>query len=187
MKAENTEGVSLTFFNFINSILSLTLKNKIFIMKKIFQFIILFAAVSLVGCVAEQDFTFNEKTVVEFQSTVVSSPAVGKTFPLLALANKDSSYNAQVNLVGAPRSGETSVTISIDKTESTAVEGTHFKLPNGGKVVFPANTNVANFPFQTLKATGTAGTKVNVVFVLETTGDVLPSENYKKVGYAITL
>jgi hypothetical protein len=141
----------------------------------------------LASCVQESDFTFNEKTFVEFQSTVVSSPAVGKLYPLLALANKDSSYNAQVNLVGAQRGSETTVTVSIDKTETTAVEGTHFKLTNGGKVVFAPNTSIANFPFQTIKATGTAGTKVNVVFVLETTGDIAPSENYKKVGYTITL
>ncbi len=148
---------------------------------------LILSAFAFGGCVPEIDKTFNEKTVVEFNATVISSPAVGRTYPLLALTNKDSSYNAQVNLVGVQRASETSVTISVDKTESTAVEGTHFKLPNGGKVVFPANTSIANFPFQTLKTTGTAGTKLYIVFVLEATGDVLPSENYKKVGYTLTL
>ncbi len=156
-------------------------------MKRIIQYSFFLAALSFLSCVEEIDKTFNEKTVAEFQATIVSSPAVGKTFPIINLINKDSTVNAQVNLVGVQRSSETVVTISVDKTESTAVENTHYKLPNGGKVTFPANSNIANFQFQTLKVAAQAGASANVVFVIETTGDVSPSENYKKVGYSIKL
>lgn len=156
-------------------------------MKKIFLYSLLLLVVSLMSCVKEVDKTFNEKTLAEFNATVVSSPAVGKTYPVISLINKDSVVNAQVNLVGIQRSTETIVNISVDKTESTAVENTHFKLPNGGKVVFPANTSIASFQFQTLKVPAQAGATANIVFVIETTGDVSPSENYKKVGYSIKL
>ena len=156
-------------------------------MKKIFSYLIVLSALAFVGCFKEFDKTFNEKTVVEFQSTVVTSPAVGKTYPLISLINKDSIVNAQVNLVGVQRSSETTVTVSIDGTGSNAVENTHYKLPNGGKVVFPANTSIANFQFQTLKVPAAAGTTITLVFTLEATGDILPSENYKKVGYSIKL
>lgn len=156
-------------------------------MKRIIQYSFLLAVLSFFSCVEEIDKTYNEKTVAEFQSTVISSPAVGKTYPLISLINKDSTVNAQVNLVGVQRPTETVVTISVDKTESTAVENTHYKLPNGGKVTFPANSNIANFQFQTLKVAAQAGVTANIVFVIETTGDVSPNENYKKVGYSIKL
>ncbi len=156
-------------------------------MKKIFFNIAILAALAFSSCIKEIDKTFNEKTLVEFNATVLSSPAVGKTYPIISLLNKDSTVNAQVNLVGVQRPSETSVTVSIDKEASTGIENTHFKLPNGGKVVFPANTSIANFQFQTLKVPAQAGTTINIVFLLETTGDVSPSENYKRVGYAIKL
>ena len=156
-------------------------------MKKFFQSIIVLGAVFFGSCLEPIDKTFDTRTLVEFNATVITAPAVTKTYPLIALINKDSTVNAQVNLVGRQRTGETSVTVSIDKAETTAIEGTHYKLTAGGKVTFPANTSIANFPFQTVKAPAQAGVKVNIVFVLETTGDIEPSENYKKVGYAITL
>ena len=156
-------------------------------MKKIFFNIAILSALAFSSCIKEIDKTFNEKTLVEFNATVLSSPAVGKTYPVINLLNKDSTVNAQVNLVGIQRASETSVTVSIDKDASTGIENTHFKLPNGGKVVFPANTSIANFQFQTLKVPAQAGTTINIVFLLETTGDVSPSENYKRLGYAIKL
>lgn len=156
-------------------------------MKKIFFYFSVLTTFAFGGCVKEIDKTFNEKTLVEFQSTVVSSPAVGKTYPVISLLNKDSTVNAQVNLVGVQRATETSVTVSIDATASNAVENTHYKLPNGGKVVFPANTSIANFQFQTLKVPAAAGTTINLVFTLVESGDVAPSQNYKSVGYAIKL
>ena len=156
-------------------------------MKKIFQYSLFLAALYLGGCVEAIDKTFNEKTVAEFQATVVTSPAVGKTYPLISLINKDSTVNAQVNLVGVARASETVVNISVDKTESTAVENTHYKFPNGAKVTFPANSNIANFQFQTMKVPAQAGASANIIFVIETTGDVAPNENYKKVGYSIKL
>ena len=156
-------------------------------MKKIFQYSLFLAALSCFSCVEPIDKTFNEKTVAEFQATVVSSPAVGKTFPIINLINKDSTVTTQVNLVGVPRASETVLTISVDKTESTAVENTHFKLPNGAKVTFPANSNIASFQFQTVKVAAQAGASANVVFVIEQSGDVAPSENFKKIGYSIKL
>lgn len=156
-------------------------------MKKIFFNIAILAALAFSSCIKEIDKTFNEKTLVEFNSTVLSSPAVGKTYPIISLINRDSTVNAQVNLVGVQRPTETSVTVSIDKDASTGIENTHYKLPNGGKVVFPANTSIANFQFQTLKVPAQTGTTINIVFLLEITGDVSPSENYKRVGYAIKL
>ena len=156
-------------------------------MKKIFFYLLVFSAFAFGGCVADIDKTFNEKTLVEFNATVLSSPAVGKTYPVISLLNKDSTVNAQVNLVGVQRSTETTVTITVDATASNGVENTHYKLPNGGKVVFPANTSIANFQFQTLKVPAAAGTTINLVFTLATSGDIEPSFNYKSVGYAIKL
>jgi hypothetical protein len=156
-------------------------------MKKILFNIAVLSLLAFSSCIKEIDKTFNEKTLVEFNSAVLSAPAVGKTYPVISLLNKDSTVNAQVNLVGVQRATETSVTVSIDKDASTGVENTHFKLPNGGKVVFPANTSIASFQFQTLKVPAQAGTTINIVFILEATGDVAPSENYKRVGYAIKL
>ena len=57
-------------------------------MKKII--IALFSVLSLgffTSCFEDIDKTFDEQTVVEFQDAVIKSPAVGKTYPVTAIAN----------------------------------------------------------------------------------------------------
>ena len=158
-------------------------------MKRLLRFVLIgVVLIAQTSCFKENDFLFNKKTVVEFQATVVTSLAVGKTYPLLAVKNGAGAQTTQVNLVGAQRAKDEVIKFSIDKDNTTAIEGTHYNL-KGGTFTIPANASVANCAIEILTGpvpTGTTKT-VDLVLILEGNGsDILPNENYKKVGYRIS-
>lgn len=140
------------------------------------------------SCFKENDFLWN-KTVVEFQATVVTSLAVGKTYPLLAVKNGAGTMITQVNLVGAQRSNDEVIKFSVDKDNTTAVEGVHYNL-KGGTFTIPAKSSMGSCSVDILTATAPTSTTaktVDLVLTLEGNGsDIGPNENYKKVGYRIS-
>jgi len=140
------------------------------------------------SCFKENDFLFNKKTVVEFQATVVTSLAVGKTYPLLPVKNGAGTLTNQVNLVGVQRSKDEVIKFSVDKDNTTAVEGIHYSV-KGGTFTIPANASMGNCTIDILTGAAPTGTTktVDLVLILEGNGsDILPNENYKKVGYRIS-
>mgnify|MGYP002777656706 CR=1 FL=1 len=158
-------------------------------MKKIIHIsLCLFLVLGLTSCFEDIDKTWDEGTLVEFQQSIIRTPAVGRTFPLIAVNNGAGEQLQQINLVGPQRGSDVTVKVSVDKEFTTATEGTHFSLADGGNVTFPANSSTANAKINILRATGTAGQTFNVVLILEGNGsDIKPSENYKRVGYTIRL
>jgi hypothetical protein len=142
----------------------------------------------LMSCFENPNLVYDKGTVVEFNTAVITAPAAGRTFPLIAVNNGAGELQQRVNLVGPQRPAESTVRVSVDKANTTAVEGTHFRIVSSNGVVIPANNSFGNLVIEILRAPAAAGTTVNVVFLLEGNGsDITPSENYKRVGYTIRL
>lgn len=160
-------------------------------MKKLqYSLLAVLAGFGLLACDNSIDKTFDDKTVVEFQQAVTLTPAVGRTYPLVSVPLSATVTTAQaapqVNLVGRQRSSETAVRVSVDKENTTAVEGTHFTLANGGTVTFAPNSSTAAAGVTFTRVAADAGKTLNVVLILEGNGsDISPSENYKKIGYTV--
>lgn len=149
-------------------------------MKKI-SFLILTVAVFLTtACFESSRVTFSG-SLVEFQSTIVSSLAVGKTYPILNVT-RGTSIATQVNLVARQSPQDITVRYSVDRAESTAVEGTHYVLTDAGNVVFKSNTSTATTNIETRNV---ANMDVVLVLILEGNETIKPSENYKRVGFRI--
>lgn len=140
------------------------------------------------GCFQKQDFTFDERTLVEFQEAITRTPATGRTYPLIAVANGVGAVTTRVNLVGPQRANAESIRYTVVADQTTAVAGVHYNLGGGGTVSIPANSSTGDLALTILQAAGTAGQTVNLVLQLEGNGsDITPSENYKRIGYTIRL
>ncbi len=156
-------------------------------MKKAFNFALLCASVLTLGACFNDNKVIYEKAVVEFQDAVVRAPALGKTYPLIAVANGIGQQTLQINLVGAQRESEQPIKFSVNAAESTAKEGIHYQL-TGNTVTIPAKSSFGTLTLNVLKAPAAAGTSVTLVLVLDGNGsDIGPNENYRRVGYRITL
>jgi hypothetical protein len=158
-------------------------------MKILLRFVLIgIVLVTQTSCFKENDFLFDKKAVVEFQATVVTSLAVGKTYPLLAVKNGAGAQTTQVNLVGVQRAKDEVIKFSVDKDNTTAVEGVHYNL-KGGTFTIPAKSSMGNCAVDILSGAAPTGTTktVDLVLTLEGNGsDIAPNENYKKVGYRIS-
>jgi hypothetical protein len=156
-------------------------------MKKNMLYLLAFGAVfSLAACFTEPDQTLDEVTWVEFQTTIVSTPATGRTYPFIAAARTSPGVRTtQVNLVGPQRPSDTPINFVVDEA-STAVAGTHYRIA-GNTFNIPANTSFGQCGIEVLNAPRDSGKTVDVVLRLEQSGDIRPSENYKRIGFRISL
>ena len=150
-------------------------------MKKII--IALFSVLSLgffTSCFEDIDKTFDEQTVVEFQDAVVKSPAVGKTYPVTAIANTgDSLVKTQVNLVGLQRSTSSSINVTGTNTSGNAAA---FEIK---ALSFAANSSIANLEVILKKVSASAGKTDTLLLELVGNGsDIKASENYKRVAFS---
>ncbi len=125
------------------------------------------------------DKTFDEQTVVEFQDAVVKSPAVGKTYPVTAIANTgDSLVKTQVNLVGSQRSTSSSINVTGSATSGNAAA---FEQA----LSFAANSSIANLEVILKKVSASAGKTDTLLLELVGNGsDIKASENYKRVAFS---
>lgn len=157
-------------------------------MKKIYGIaLVMITTAMMTSCFKENQPVFDSLYLVEFQDATITAPALNKTFPILTVANGFGLQTRRVNLVGRQRTTEESIKFSIDAAETTAKEGVHYSL-EGGVVKIPANTSFGDCKINILKAPAAAGTSVTLVLVLEGNGsEVKPNENYKKLGFRITL
>ena len=156
-------------------------------MKKNMLLVLAFGTMlSLAACFTEPDQILDEVSWVEFQQTIVSTPAVGRTYPFLAFARAMPGVRTtQVNLVGAQRATDTPINFVVDEA-STAVAGTHYKL-SGNTFSIPANTSFGQCGIEVLNAPRDSGKTVDVVLRLEQSGDIKASENYRRIGFRINL
>jgi hypothetical protein len=149
----------------------------------------LFSLVLIVSCFKEKDNTFDgDGTFVEFQKTIVTTPASGRTYPLVATKRAGGILTEQVNLVGSQRANEESIKFIVDSL-TTAVAGTHYRLVGDGAFPIPANTSFGNCQVEILNPARDSGKSVDLILRLEgnASGDIKPSENYKRIGFRISL
>lgn len=137
----------------------------------------------------DEDFYFTN-ALVEFDLATSIANAPGRNYPLLAARPRGSGLiSYRINLLGQQLSANQSVAIRIDAENSTAVEGVHYRLPNGLNAILLANSSFAHLEVEVLnfpaEPTGTA----TVVVVFEIVGNevIIPSENYKSIGVQINV
>lgn len=151
-------------------------------------FILATLALSLSSCFEKANLSYNGPTVVEFDAAVTTAPAAGRTFPLIATTNGAGQLTPRINLVGPQRATESQIRIGIDAAASTAVEGTHYRILNNKTATIPAQNSFGTATIEILRVPAQANTTVVLVLLLEGNGtDILPSENFKRIGYSIRL
>ena len=164
-------------------------------MKKTFLFIsVLILGLSLVSCVEQPDYLFDEEKQIEFETAVRTSPAPGYIFPVITATRTTGAINLQINLVGTQLKSPEELTISVDTSGSKlltssitrAVEGKHFNL-NGGKITLKADTSFVNYRLNILNSGAEAGKQALLVLKLESTNNLKAAESYRRVGYRINL
>ncbi len=176
-------------------------------MKKI-SYIFSFLALTMMlsSCFKDNKVTF-QGALVEFDETVIRAPIVGTlNYPAITVARTAGTVTTRVNLVGAHRSTDQTVRIVFDAEAtaqavtalrtlnptaniSAAVEGTHFRLGNNGNVVIPANSSFGSASIEIINVAPATAPATSVVFVIRLEGNdvIKPSENYKRLGYRVTL
>ena len=158
-------------------------------MKKLIQLAVaLFLVAGMTACFETVDKVFDEKTLVEFQQAITSTPAVGRTYPLISSANSTTAtttLTSRLNLVGPQRSSDLTVKVFVDQAATTTAPNS-FTLANDGNVVIPANSSVGTLTINIARASATTAPLRNLVVVLDSTSaDFKPSENYKRLGFTI--
>ena len=164
-------------------------------MKKITYFLtgVLMLA-GLVACNNDLDKVFDSQTLVEFNDAILRTNATGRNYSITSVPNSvtaGGTTTAQINLVGAQRSTETTVRVLVDLANTTAAASS-YTLSNGGNIIIPAKTtptsSISSFGSLTLsvgRATSTTAPIGNVVLVLDSTStDFKPSQNYKRLGFS---
>ena len=150
-----------------------------------------FACMSLLviaSCFKEKDNTFDgDGTFVEFQTAITTAPSLGRTYPLVATKRNAGIISLQVNLVGRQRTSDESIKFVADSL-STATAGVHYRFVGDGAFNIPANSSTGTCQIEILNPTTDVGLVRDVVLRLEgnVSGDIKPSENYRRIGYRIT-
>lgn len=142
----------------------------------------------LSGCFKDfkEEYLFTD-LMVEIDAATWESQAPGKTFPVLGPLEKGSGIQQyQVNLIGPVSPQDQELQIRVVPEETTAQEGHHFRLKNDGKFILEANQSEAYFSIEILDFPAESGLDTLVVELVGTP-QVKVSENYKRLGWAITL
>ena len=71
---------------------------------------------------------------------------------------------------------------------STATAGVHYRFVGDGAFNIPANSSIGTCQLEVLSPARDTGKVLDVVLRLEgnASGDIKPSENYRRIGYRIT-
>ena len=120
--------------------------------------------VNLVGAQSKQDETIGY--------TIFASPITSIAF------------GATLTSAQAPPTGQTPSQPAATLAVSTAVAGTHY-APLSGKATFPAGSSFAFIEVNVLNNGPAAGQGRFVGIKLDSTGTILPSINYRELGFVI--
>ena len=169
---------------------------------KLFYLIIIGVLFSFSACIENEKMKV-KGAKVEFDAAVYNTLPVGINFPIVArvpaygratvtadaaITRTSGVVNFHVNLVGAQRSTDQVIDVSVVTdavgTEVMATEGVNFTVP--ATVTIPAGESVGVLPVTIINTGAGTGT---VVFVLQLDGNekIGPSENYKKIGVRVAL
>lgn len=151
--------------------------------------IALFPAVFLLsGCFKDfrDEFLFTD-FMIEFDDATWNSAAPGLTYPILGPFDKGSGVHTfQVNLIGGLRETDQTLHYRVVEEETSAVEGVHFRLHDGGSFVLAANSTTGIVSVEILDFPAESGT-ATIVLELVGNDEVKVSENYKKLGLSVSL
>ncbi|PVH26367.1 DUF4843 domain-containing protein [Sphingobacterium corticibacter] len=157
------------------------------------KFIILALGIPMLlnSCMKEtdKDFYFTN-ALAEFDLATNTANAPGVNYPLLAARLRGSGLiSYRINLLGQQLSADQAIALRINGESTTAVEGVHYRLPNGLNATFPANSSFANLDVEVLDFPAQTTGAANVVLVFEIVGNdvVKPSENHKSIGVQINV
>ncbi|HEX4958806.1 MAG TPA: DUF4843 domain-containing protein [Lacibacter sp.] len=141
-------------------------------------------------------------SVIEFDATVLNAPAVGKTFPILTrvpgygrpvftsspadplITRSSGNIKFRVNLVGAQRSTDQTLSYRVVPAESTATSGVHFTT--SGTFTIPANSSFGEITVNVVNPGTSSSTPVILVLELVGNSDLQPSQNFKFLGMSIS-
>ncbi len=157
------------------------------------KFIILALGIPMLfsSCMKETDKDFYFTTVLaEFDLATNTANAPGRNYPLLAARLRGSGLvSYQINLLGEQLNADQTIALRIDGESTTAVEGVHYRLPNGLNATLPANSSFANLDVEVLDfpAQPTGAASVAVVFEIVGNDVIKPSENHKSIGMQINV
>ncbi|AQG78511.1 hypothetical protein [Spirosoma montaniterrae] len=144
------------------------------------------ASFGFAACDNSLDKVFDEQTLIEFDQTVTTNPAVGRNYPLIAVPNNltaATTLTTRLNLVGRQRGSELSVRVLPDPAATTA-PATSYSISNGGTAVFAPQSSTALVTVTVSRTTSTTAPTANLVLVIDSTGtDWRPSQNFKRIGW----
>lgn len=157
-------------------------------MKKLkYVFPALLLTLGIAACDNSLDKVFDSQTLIEFNDAVLTTNAVGRTYPIISLPNSvtgGATRVAQLNLVGAQRSADMTVRVFVDPNGTTA-SASSYTIANGGNVTIPKGDSFGSLTLTVGRATSTTAPVGNVVFVIDSTStDFKPSQNYKRLGFS---
>lgn len=182
-------------------------------MKKLIVYVLMLPLVFSVGCIKNDHKIFNGQEVVEFDATVLNSPTLGVTFPLMTrvpaygaaattsnplIARTSGVIKFRVNLVGRHSSSNQNMTYKIVTADFSsvldipsgtgarlpAVSGTHFTAT--GTYMIPAGSSFGEVEITILNPGTSSTTQRYLVIELEGNGTFGASANFKRMGIQIS-
>ena len=151
-------------------------------MKKLLYILPLALVLVLSSCI-EQNYPVWEGALVEFQDAVVRAPVTGQKYPRITVANTVGAVNLQVNLIGAHRTSDETITYTVVQNGTTAVSGTDYTA--SGSLVIPAGSSVGTLTV-TVNNTGKIGGSVDLLLELVGNNLIGSSVNHNQVQIRIT-
>ncbi len=155
---------------------------------------LLFAA-----CIKNETKEYKSGPQVEFDATVLNSPALNKTFPILtrvpeygkavvttnpAITRSSGTVKFRVNLIGKQFSTDQTINVRVVDSETTAVANTHYSTT--GTIVIPANSSFGELTVNIINPGVASATPRVVVFELVGNDQIQPAANYRFLGISIS-
>lgn len=182
-------------------------------MKKILLYSLMLPLLLSVGCIKNEHKIYTGPDVVEFDATVLNSPALGVTFPLMtrvpaygvaastahpAITRASGLIKFRVNLVGRQSATSQTMTYKIVTADFSstldipsgtgarlpAVSGTHFTAT--GTFTIPANSNFGEVEINVVNPGSASSTARYLVIELEGNGTFGTSAQFKRLGIQIS-
>ena len=154
-----------------------------------------FCMILLGSCFTDREIKF-QKSQIEFDNAVLLSRATGDLFPVIGLTRTSGTPSQQVNLVGVQLITAQPLGFSIEDVPSSylnattikAVQGVHYTL-NGNVFSMVEKVSKTNFTGLTINNgfPAQAGMSALVIVRLDQSGDLTPSENYRRIMFKISL
>lgn len=127
--------------------------------------------------------TYNGPPMVEFAPVLPAGNYV-RTITFTSTATANQSTTVRVNYISAAPSADLNGDIARVST-STAVEGTHYRLPSGARYTIRAGTNSVDLPVEVLAAGFAPGATVTLILELAPGTGFGVSEKYKRFTFTL--